>query len=78
MTKKIKNFFMYGFLCVMSFFSVFPLYYMVCAATNKSVDVIRGRLIPGLNLIENFNNLIAAQNVGAAFVNSIKYTLIFR
>lgn len=76
MTKKIKNFFMYGFLCVMSFFSVFPLYYMVCAATNKSVDVIRGRLIPGLNLIENFNSLVSMQDVGAAFMNSVKYTLL--
>ena len=60
----------------MSFFSVFPLYYMVCAATNKSVDVIRGRLIPGLNLIENFNNLVTMQDVGAAFMNSVKYTLL--
>ena len=67
---------MYGFLCLMSFFSVFPLYYMVCAATNKSVDVIRGRLIPGLNLIENFNSLITMQDVGSAFANSFKYTLI--
>lgn len=60
----------------MSFFSVFPLYWMVCAATNKSVDVIRGRLIPGLNLIENFNNLMAAQDVSSAFLNSFKYTII--
>ena len=67
---------MYGFLCLMSFFSVFPLYYMICAATNKSVDVIRGRLIPGLNLIENFNSLITMQDVGSAFANSFKYTLI--
>ena len=76
MIKKIKNICMYGFLCLMSFFSVFPLYYMVCAATNKSVDVIRGRLIPGLNLIENFNSLITMQDVGSAFANSFKYTLI--
>jgi len=67
---------MYGFLCIMSFFSVFPLYYMVCAATNKSVDVVRGRLLPGLNLIENFNSLVTMQDVGSAFMNSFKYTLL--
>ena len=67
---------MYGFLCIMSFFSVFPLYYMVCAATNKSVDVIRGRLIPGLNLVENFKALLTMQDVSSAFTNSVKYTLI--
>ena len=38
---------MYIFLVIISLFSVFPLYYMACAATNKSVDVSRGRLIPG-------------------------------
>jgi len=74
--KKIKNICMYGFLCIMSFFSVFPLYYMVCAATNKSVDVVRGRLLPGLNLIENFNSLVTMQDVGSAFMNSFKYTLL--
>ncbi len=67
---------MYGFLCVVSFISVFPLYWMLCAATNKSVDVIRGRLIPGTNLIENFNNLLAAQKIGPAMINSFKYTII--
>jgi len=67
---------MYGFLCIMSFFSIFPLYYMICAATNKSVDVVRGRLIPGLNLIENFNSLVTMQDVGSAFMNSVKYTLL--
>ena len=67
---------MYAFLCVMSFFSVFPLYYMVCAATNTSVDVIRGRLIPGMNLINNFVSLVNLQNVGGAFLNSVKYSLL--
>ena len=76
MIKKMKSFFMYAFLCVMSFFSVFPLYYMVCAATNTSVDVIRGRLIPGMNLINNFVSLVNLQNVGGAFLNSVKYSLL--
>lgn len=67
---------MYLFLCIVSFISVFPLYWMLSAATNKSVDVIAGRLIPGTYLIENFKNLIAAQNVGAALTNSFKYAFI--
>ena len=29
-----------------SFLSVFPLYYMVCGATNQSIDVVRGKLLP--------------------------------
>lgn len=73
---KGKKFAMYLFLCVMSFISVFPLYWMVSAATNKSVDVTRGRLIPGTYLIENFKNLIASQNIGRALGNSFKYAII--
>ena len=38
---------MYAFLILMSIISGFPLLWMVIAATNKSVDVTRGRLIPG-------------------------------
>lgn len=73
---KGRKFAMYLFLCIMSFISVFPLYWMVSAATNKSVDVTRGRLIPGTYLIENFKNLIASQNIGRALGNSFKYAII--
>ena len=54
---------MYIFLTICSLFSVFPLYYMACAATNKSVDVSRGKLIPGTYLVENFKTLIANQDL---------------
>ena len=67
---------MYVFLCIVSFISVFPLYWMVSAATNKSVDVTRGRLIPGTYLIENFKNLVNSQNIGRALGNSFKYAVI--
>ena len=67
---------MYVFLCIVSFISVFPLYWMVSAATNKSVDVTRGRLIPGTYLIENFKNLVNSQNIGRALGNSFKYAII--
>lgn len=67
---------MYVFLCIVSFLSIFPLYWMVCAATNKSVDVARGRLYPGTYFIENFKNLIGAQNIGRALGNSFKYAIV--
>lgn len=67
---------MYLFLCIVSFISVFPLYWMVSAATNKSAEVISGRLVPGTYFMENLNNLLATQNVGRAFGNSFKYAAI--
>lgn len=73
---KAKRFVMYLFLCIVSFISVFPLYWMVSASTNKSADVVSGRLIPGGNFMENWRNLMANQNVGGAFVNSFKYAAV--
>lgn len=67
---------MYLFLCIVSFISVFPLYWMVSASTNKSAEVISGRLIPGTYFMENLKNLLGAQNIGRAFGNSVKYSVI--
>ena len=63
---------MYLFLIIFSLLSIFPLYYMVCAATNMSVDVIRGKLIPGTYLLENYKSLIANQNLYRALWNSFR------
>lgn len=66
----------YVVLIIASFISVFPLYWMICASTNKSVDVTRGRLIPGTYFIENCKNLFTQYNVTGAMWNSLKYTMI--
>ena len=66
----------YTILIIVSFVSVFPLYWMISAATNKSVDVSRGRLIPGGELINNLKNLMAQYDIGSAMWNSFKYAVI--
>ena len=63
---------MYLVLTVASILSVFPLYYMFCASTNRSIDVIAGKLIPGTYLMENFKSLIAQQNLRLALWNSFR------
>ena len=63
---------MYLVLTVASLLSVFPLYYMFCASTNRSIDVIAGKLIPGTYLMENFKSLIAQQNLRLALWNSFR------
>lgn len=73
---KFKRFLQYFFLSIVSLVSIFPLVYMVMAATNTSVDVIRGKMIPGTYLLENFKNLMAAQNVSGAMLNSFKYSVL--
>ena len=76
MTRKISTTVRYLFLVLASIISVFPLLWMVIAATNKSVDVIAGKLTIGTNLIENYKNLISLQPVWSSFWNSCKYSLL--
>lgn len=66
----------YVVLTIVSLFSVFPLAWMVISATNKSVDVTRGVLIPGTAFLDNLKKLLAAQALGTAMANSFKYAII--
>lgn len=66
----------YIFLAIVSFISVFPFYWMISAATNKSFDVAQGRILPGGNLGVNFQNLLAGQNLWGAMGNSFLYAIV--
>lgn len=66
----------YIFLTIVSLISVFPLYWMITAATNTSVDVARGKITFGTYAIENFQNLIGKQNLWGALGNSFLYATV--
>ncbi|MDS9472507.1 carbohydrate ABC transporter permease [Sporosarcina pasteurii] len=68
--KVFKRAFTYIFLSVAAFFSIFPFFWMVVSSTNKSVDVTKGRLLPGSHLFENMKNLFETVNMGQALLNS--------
>ena len=72
-TKKVIS---YIILILASFLSAFPLYYMLCGATNTSIDVVRGRLIPGGYLVENFKTLVGMQDLKLAMFNSFRNAII--
>ncbi|AQP47441.1 lactose ABC transporter permease [Tessaracoccus aquimaris] len=69
----------YAFLSVFALFSLFPLYFMIVSSTNTSQDVLGSRLLPGGNLIANFQALIGAADLGSAMwysaVNAVATTL---
>lgn len=58
MTKKINLAVKYIFLSIISLISIFPFFWMIISATNKSVDVTKGKLSPGSSIMENLNNLL--------------------
>jgi len=66
--------FMYIFLSVAAFLAIFPLLWMLISATNTNVDIIRGTMLPGTNLLNNLRGLVNAPNtqLGMAYWNSIR------
>lgn len=66
----------YIFLIIVSFISVFPLYWMISAATNKSVDVAQGKIIPGNYAMQNFQNLITQQDLWKSLGNSFFFAIV--
>ncbi len=71
----------YIFLTICSFISIFPLYYMVAAATNSSLDVARGVITFGNQTLVNFTNLINNSNnlwksMGNSFLYSTAQTVV--
>ena len=66
----------YIFLIIVSFISVFPLYWMITAATNNTVDVARGKIIFGTEAANNFRNLIATQDLWGAMWHSFLFAIV--
>ncbi|CAJ1317098.1 carbohydrate ABC transporter permease [Paenibacillus sp. PK4536] len=72
---KSKTFFTYIFLSIAAFISIFPFFWMLVSATNLSVDVTQGRLLPGSHLIENFQKLTSSVDIIGALGNSAKISI---
>lgn len=66
----------YIFLIIVSFISVFPLYWMITAATNNTVDVARGKIWFGMNLAENFRNLLGRADLWGAMRHSFLFAFV--
>ncbi|OMF37112.1 lactose ABC transporter permease [Paenibacillus sp. FSL H8-0548] len=72
---KLKRAFVYIFLSVAAFISIFPFLWMIISATNKSADVTKGRLLPGSQLMDNIKNLFTTVDIVPALMNSAKISV---
>lgn len=72
----LKKIFGYVFLTVAAIISIFPFLWMIVSSTNKSVDVTKGRLLPGSHFMENLNNLLNTVDLVPALMNSAKISII--
>ena len=79
MSKKSKviSVLKYILLSILSFISIFPFIWMIIATTNKSVDVTKGKMIPGSYFLENLKHLFESDlQYGTAFKNSIVIAVV--
>lgn len=66
---------MYLFLSIAAIVSIFPFLWMVVSSTNQSVDVTRGRLLPGTHLMENLRKLLDTTDLQVSLMNSAKISI---
>lgn len=71
MSNIVKRLLMYVFLLAAAFISIFPFLWMIVSSTNRSVDVTRGKLLPGNFFIENLRNLLTTVDILTALKNSL-------
>lgn len=82
-TQKGKNIgrkvFTYLFLTLAIIISIFPFYFMFVSATNVNSDIlnISPKLLPGTNLMNNFQNLTKKIDIGRVFLNSMIMSVSF-
>lgn len=67
---KPKTIATYIFLILMSIIFVFPFYFLVVSATNSSIDVTNGRMLPGGELFTNLKNIFSQTDMTNALKNS--------
>jgi lactose/L-arabinose transport system permease protein len=67
---------MYVFLFLAAVISGFPFLWMVLAATNSSIDIVRARFFIGMNTLVNWHNLVTTRPLYSAFINSLRITLV--
>ncbi|MCM3601669.1 carbohydrate ABC transporter permease [Robertmurraya korlensis] len=73
--KMLKRVFSYAFLTIAAIISFFPFLWMIISSTNKSVDVTKGRLLPGSYFLENLSNLLETVDLVPALMNSAKISI---
>lgn len=70
----MKKILTHTFLIIVSIFSIFPFIWIAISATNTSIDVISGKLTPGLNIINNIQSAFTQFDIWTNLMNSIVIT----
>ena len=70
----INRILVYVFLVFMFIVSVFPFYWMVAGMTNNAVDVLKGKMTFGNQMLSNITTLFTTYDMVRILLNSLKIT----
>ena len=73
---RVFNIFLVIIMSLASVLFAFPFFWMLSASTNTTLDIIRGNLLPGSHLIENFKTLFGVRPVHLIFWNSLRNAVV--
>jgi len=77
MTKrKASMAFKYVFLTIASLVSIYPFAWMVFSATNRTVDILAGRMWFGSHMLQNYRSLMETTNIWQGFRNSLAIAVL--
>lgn len=68
--KRTKRIATYVFLILVSLIFFFPFYFLIVSISNPSIDITRGKLLPGSHLVENFKTMIETTPISLSIMNS--------
>jgi lactose/L-arabinose transport system permease protein len=76
LTNNVHKLPVFIFLVLTALIAGFPFLWMVLAATNTSVDIVRAKFFIGANLLGNWSALVASRPIGTSFINSLRNALV--
>lgn len=74
--ERVRQLFIYLFLGLMAFLSVFPFLWMVIGATNRTKDITMGKLTFGSALADNYAKFADSVDVLQIFLNTSKVAIL--
>ena len=73
---KIRSILKYIFLSIAAGVSIFPFLWMILGATNTANDILKGKLSPGGELVNNIRMLTEMVDLKQALFNSAKVSIV--
>jgi len=74
--RRFKAVLLYCFMVFICLVFAFPFFWIISAASNPSVEIIKGNILPGTYFFENIKTLLSSRPMGRVFFNSFKNTVL--